>query len=78
MAHYRGEEFIRKFGRRVQQLRKEQGISQKELAFRTGFELSQIGRIERGEVSTSISHLAAIAGALSISPKLLLDFDHQS
>lgn len=50
------------------------GMSQEQLALETGFELSQIGRIERGEVNTSISHLAAIARALGISPHELFKF----
>jgi len=53
---------------------KREGISQEDLAWKTGFELSQIGRIERGEVNTSISHIAAFAKALKVLPKDLFDF----
>lgn len=72
--YYRDNTFIKKFGQRLRDIRKTKGISQEDLAWKTGFELSQIGRIERGEVNTSISHIAAIAKALKITPKELFDF----
>lgn len=74
MAYYKDEKFIKKFGLRLRELRKARGISQEKLAGNTGFELSQIGRIERGEINTSISHLAAIAKALNVKPEELLHF----
>jgi transcriptional regulator with XRE-family HTH domain len=73
-VYYRDEKFIKKFGLRLKELRKAKGISQEELAGETGFELSQIGRIERGEINTSISHVAAIAKALKIKPDELFTF----
>ncbi|MBS9525722.1 helix-turn-helix transcriptional regulator [Litoribacter alkaliphilus] len=62
-------------GNRIAELRKSKKISQEDLVEFTGFTLSQIGRIERGEVNTSISHLSKIAYALKVHPKELLDFD---
>ena len=50
-------------------------MSQERLALDTGFELSQIGRIERGEVNTSISHIAAIAKALKSILKNFSNFE---
>lgn len=64
---YRDEEGIKRFGLRVREIRKAKGITQEELVRRTGFELKQIGRIERGEVNTSISHAFKIAEALEVS-----------
>jgi len=72
--YYRDEEFIKKFGLRLKEIRKAKKVSQEELAFRCGFELSQIGRIERGTINTSISHVAKIAEALQIPPKELFNF----
>lgn len=74
MAYYRDDKFIKKFGQRLKEIRKEKGMSQEQLALETGFELSQIGRIERGEVNTSISHLAEIANALGVKPEELVRF----
>lgn len=72
--YYRDDKFIKKFGLRLKELRKAVGISQEQLAGETGFELSQIGRIERGEINTSISHVAAIAKALKVKPEELFSF----
>ena len=72
--YYRDEKFIKKFGQRLKELRKAKKISQEQLAGDTGFELSQIGRIERGETNTSISHVSAIAKALKIKPEELFQF----
>ena len=72
--YYRDAKFIKKFGLNLRELRKARGVSQEQLAGDTGFELSQIGRFERGEINTSISHVAAIAKALKIKPEELFQF----
>jgi len=73
-VYYRDEKFIKKFGQRMREIRKSKKVSQEKLAFDSGFELSQIGRIERGEVNTSISHVSAIAKALKVKPEELFQF----
>jgi len=45
-----------------------QGISQQKLANQIGIEFSQVGRIERGVINTSISTVYEIAKGLGISP----------
>ena len=75
MKYYRDEKFIKQFGNKLKEIRLAKKISQEELAGETGFELSQIGRIERGTVNTSISHVAAIAKALKVQPSELFIFD---
>lgn len=75
MKYYRDEKFIKEFGKRLKKIRLAQNVSQEELAGRTGFELSQIGRIERGTVNTSISHVVAIANALEVKPSELFLFE---
>lgn len=72
--YYRDNKFLKRFGDKLREIRKAKGISQEELANETGFQLSQIGRIERGEINTSISHLSALSKALKVTPKELLDF----
>ena len=74
MKYYRDEKFIKQFGKKLKEIRLAKKVSQEELAGETGFELSQIGRIERGTVNTSISHISAIAKALNISPSELFLF----
>jgi len=63
-----------KFGRHLQKIRKSKGISQEELANRCDFPMSQISRIERGTINTSISHVSAIAKSLGINPDELFKF----
>lgn len=72
--YYKDEKFLKKFGLNLRAIRKAKQISQEELAGESGFELSQIGRIERGEVNTSISHVSAIAKALKVKPEELFQF----
>jgi transcriptional regulator with XRE-family HTH domain len=74
VQYFRDEKFIKRFGLRLREIRKSKGISQEQLAGDTGFELSQIGRIERGEINTSISHVAAIAKVLKVKPEELFQF----
>lgn len=74
LVYYKDEIFIKKFGQKVKEIRKALNISQEQLAGDTGFELSQIGRIERGENNTSISNVSAIAKALKVKPGELFQF----
>lgn len=68
-AKYRDEEGIKAFGKRLREIRLEKGVSQESLAYTTDLHLSQIGRIERGEISTSISFVYLFAKTLSVEPK---------
>ena len=74
MKYYRDDEFLLRFGARLKELRKLKNLSQEQLAWKAGFELSQVARIERGEINTSISHLSKLAEVLGVSPKEMLDF----
>ena len=50
-------------------------MSQEDLAYDADIPISQIGRIERGEVNTTASTMYAIAKALGIHHKELMSFD---
>ena len=69
---------IKAFGSNLRKIRKEKKISQAELAFRCKMEISQIGRIERGIINTSISSIFTIAESLDIAPRDLFDFEMQN
>ena len=58
---------LKKIGNRLQNLRLEKNLTQKELAFLVDAEISQITRIERGIINTSILNLMRITDALEIS-----------
>lgn len=77
MGYKRHEAGIKAFGERLRHLRKEKGFSQEELAFAADLELSQISRIERGVINTSISQVFQIARALGVPAASLFDFEIQ-
>ena len=58
---------LKKIGNRLQELRLQKNLTQKELAFLVDIEISQITRIERGIINTSILNLMRITDALEIS-----------
>ena len=74
MSYKRNEAFIKQFGEHVRKLRVEKGFSQEELAGRADLTLSQVGRIERGLLNTSLTMIYLIAKALETEPYKLLDF----
>ena len=72
---YRDEEGLKKFGQRLREIRKEKGVSQEDLAYKTDLHLSQVGRIERGEIGCSVSFVFLFASSLGVSPKDFFDFE---
>ena len=71
---YRDNDGIKEFGARLKEIRKEKKITQEELVRKPGFDLSQIGRIERGLINTSLSHILKIARCLGVPPSELFIF----
>ena len=63
-----------KFGNRLRQVRKEFGISQEELGYRSGLHRTYIGAIERGEQSVSVDNVHKLAKALKVKSKDLINF----
>lgn len=62
----------RELGRRVRQQRTMCGMTQEELAEKSGISCSFVGHIERGEKKFSIGTLVALCNAMTISPNYLL------
>jgi transcriptional regulator with XRE-family HTH domain len=61
------EEDIRvRFGRRLRELRRERGLSQEELAFRSGLHRTYVSSAERGERNVSLVNIERLARALEI------------
>lgn len=73
----RNIEFLKAFGLNLKKLRLQKGFTQEKLAFSIGVEISQISRIERGILNTSISTAEAIARALNIPISDLFEFNNQ-
>ena len=65
--------FLKEFGLKIHQRRKQLGISQEELAFRAGFHRTYIGMIERAERNITLSNLKRLADALDIKIKTLFE-----
>lgn len=70
----RHEAGIRAFGQRLREVRLAKGFTQEQLAYSSDLELSQVSRIERGIINTSISQVFQLAAALGVQPKELFDF----
>ena len=58
---------VKKFGKRVRQLRLERGLTQEALGTKCDLDLTYIGRIERGEQNSSLVVIGAIARGLGVS-----------
>lgn len=61
------------FGKRVRQLREQQGLSQEALADRCGVHWTFLGQVERGQRSIRLDNILKIAAGLSVRPGELLD-----
>lgn len=59
------------FGSKIRSLRKEKGISQEELAFRSGLHRTYISDIERGARNVSLKNIEKIAKALGVKSQIL-------
>ena len=67
---------MKALGKRIKELRKVQGFSQEDLSYEADIPLSQVGRIERGEINPTVSTLAAISAALGKDLKELFNFKY--
>ena len=65
---------IKSLGNNLKKIRKDKKVSQETLSYDANIPLSQIGRIERGEINTTVDTIFKIAKALEIEPKDLFDF----
>ncbi len=58
--------FLKEFGKHLRQVRKGKGMSMEALSYKADIEYRQLGRIERGEVNTTLISLLRIANALEV------------
>lgn len=54
-------------GNRIRAIRQEKGLTIEQLAFEVGIEYTQLSRIERGKINTSVFQIFLISRALQIS-----------
>jgi len=65
---------LRKFGQKLQKVRKSKGISQEDLAASLSLHRNYIGMIERGERNPTVRTLYKLAQALKVKSSDLLPF----
>ena len=60
------KKFIKTFGERLRKIRLDKKMSQAELAHTAEIPINQVGRIERGEINTTITTIKVLADSLGI------------
>ncbi|UZH56332.1 helix-turn-helix transcriptional regulator [Salinimicrobium tongyeongense] len=73
MEYLSEKDFLLAFGKNLRRIRRAQGFTQAQLANDIGVEISQISRIERGIINTSVGNVNAISSALRVDIKDLFD-----
>jgi transcriptional regulator with XRE-family HTH domain len=63
------EEFVKRIGTNIRKHRMSKSLTLQELALQSGIEYSQISRIERGVINTSIYHVYIISHTLDVPIK---------
>jgi transcriptional regulator with XRE-family HTH domain len=72
---YRSQEFIDKIAKKINEIRAEKGIVQEDIVDRTGFTQKQVWSVLNGKSNPTVSSIEAIAKALEVHPRDLLDFE---
>ena len=60
-------DYLKEIGGQIRGKRTEAGLTQEDLAERTGVNAAYLGRIERGEINVTIQTLSAIAEGLRVN-----------
>ena len=58
--------FLKQIGNNIRRIRKEKNLTMQDLSFQSEIDYRQIGRIERGEINTTIISLLRIANAFNV------------
>lgn len=61
------EAVIQQFGRNLRRLRIQKGLTQEDLANDAEIPINQVGRIERGDINTTIGTAALLAAVLKVN-----------
>lgn len=68
------KKFVKAFGERIRELRIQKGMSQEALANTAEIPINQVGRIERGEINTTLVTIKALADSLKVSVAELFNY----
>lgn len=72
---YRNQDFIDQIAKRIEDIRVQKGIVHEDIVERTGFTQKQVWLMLSGKSNFAISHLEAVANALKVHPRELLNFE---
>jgi transcriptional regulator with XRE-family HTH domain len=66
---------LKRFGENLQKLRKDRGLSLREMSYACSIDNSKIAKIEKGRINITLTTLLQLASALEIHPSSLLDYE---
>lgn len=69
----RDDEIQSEFGRRVRRARQAVGLSQEELAHRSGLHRTYVGSVERGERNIGLLNITTLATVLDVDASIFVD-----
>lgn len=75
MENENKKQILIKFGNNLREIRLAKGFTQEKLANELGVEISQISRIERGIINTSVVTIYQVAKILDVKVSDLFNFD---
>jgi transcriptional regulator with XRE-family HTH domain len=67
--------FLKNLGNNVRRIRQEKGLTMEALANEAEIEYRQLGRIERGEINTTVLSLLRIAEVLKVEVKIFFEME---
>ena len=70
---FNGSSIEELFGKVLQRLRKDKGLSQEELGFESGYHRTYISLLERGKKSPSLKTIFQLANTLDVAPSDLME-----
>lgn len=68
------DEFLKKLGENIVQIRKQKKMSQQDLAYAIGWDKPNLRKVEKGRVNLTVKSLLLLAEGLGISIQNLLNF----
>ncbi len=75
MSIHTDEALLKLIGKRIREIRNQQKMSQKDVAFSIGMETSNFSVIETGKSNPQVLTYARIAAALGVDLRLFFDFE---
>jgi len=66
---------LKEFGENLRKLRKDKGLSLREMSYACSIDNSKIAKIEKGKINITLTTLLQLAVALETHPSSLLDYE---